>query len=161
MRLPQDERVVVELVILSIQEEHLPDLRLQALEALGGKIDVGVLRGALYDLGEVVKALDRGKPVALQDDLAFKVLNVVEWMAIAVGSFFEIGNPFGLALFLRTSSTCRSSCLSSYFVSSGSPRLGSTLRVVIEEREEKICGGSFERRHARRFVLAGCDDQEA
>jgi len=98
---PQDEGLVIELVILSIQEEHLADLRLQTLEALSGEIDIGVLRGSLYDLGEFIKALDRGKAVTLQDDLAFKVLHVIEWMAIAVGSLFEIGNPFGLSLFVR------------------------------------------------------------
>ena len=97
----QDERVVVEFVVLSIHEKHFPDLRLQALEALGGKTNVGTLRGPLHDLGEVVKALDRGKPVALQDDLAFKVLNVIEGMAVAVGSLFNISNPFGLGVFLR------------------------------------------------------------
>ena len=54
----QDERVVVEFVILGIQEEHFSGLRLQIPEALRGKTDVGVLRGALYDLCEVIKTLD-------------------------------------------------------------------------------------------------------
>ena len=55
-----------------------------------------------------------------------------------------------------------STCLFSYsLVLAALKRLVSTLRAVIEEFEEQICGGSFERGGARPFVVVRGGDQDA
>jgi hypothetical protein len=89
--LAEDEGVVVEAKVGRIEEENFPDTRLLVLEGLAGEVDVGLLRGPLHQPGELVEAVDRREAVALEDELGFDVLNVVERVAVAVPAFLAHG----------------------------------------------------------------------
>ena len=89
--LAKDEGVVVEAKVGRIEEENFPDARLPVLEGLAGEIDVGLLRGSLHQPGELVEAVDRCEAVALEDELGFDVLNVVERVAVAVPALLACG----------------------------------------------------------------------
>ena len=89
--LAKDEGVVVEPKVGRIEEENLPDARLRVPEGLAGEIDVGLLRGSLHQPGELVEAVDRREAVALEDELGFDVLNVVQRVAVAVPAFLARG----------------------------------------------------------------------
>ena len=56
------------------------------------EIDVGFFRGSLHQPGELVEAVDRCEAVALQDELGFDVLNVVERVAVAISSLSNVGH---------------------------------------------------------------------
>src|SRR5262249_20069650 len=87
----QDKGVVVESEVLRIQEEDFPNLRSHALEFFGGVINIGRLSGATYDFAKIAEILYGGETLPLEDDLAFEIMKVIERMAVAVGSLFEIG----------------------------------------------------------------------
>ena len=79
---------------MRIQEEDFPNLRPQALEFLGGVINIGRLRGTTYDFAKIAEILYRGETLPLEDDLAFEIMNLIERMAVAEGSLFKIRRTF-------------------------------------------------------------------
>ena len=91
----EDEGVVIEFVVSRIQEEDFAHLRLRVLEGLGGVIDFATFRRLLHEFPKLTKAVDRREPLALEDELAFEILHVVERMAVAVGAFFQFGEGGG------------------------------------------------------------------
>ena len=92
---PQYEGMLVELEIMCIQEENLADLGPQVLEPLVGEINVGALRRALHQLGKLIEAVHGRESVTVQDDLAFEILQLVEWMAVAVSAFPDLRDAPG------------------------------------------------------------------
>jgi hypothetical protein len=73
-------------------------LRPQALEFLGGVINIGRLSGTTYDFAKIAEILYRSETLPLEDDLAFEIMNLIERMAVAEGSLLEIGRTFFGAL---------------------------------------------------------------
>jgi hypothetical protein len=90
----QDERVVIESKVCGIQEQDFPDLGERILETLSGKVDVRIFRGAPHQLGKPPEAVDRRETIALEDDLGFEIVNLVERMAVAVPSLPTIEPAF-------------------------------------------------------------------
>jgi hypothetical protein len=86
----QDERVVIESKVCGVQEQDFPDLGERILETLAGEVNVHLFRGALHQLGKVSEAVDGREAVALEDDLRFDIVNLVERMAVAVPSLLRI-----------------------------------------------------------------------
>jgi len=80
----QDEGVVVETKVCSVEEEDLPDLREGILESLAGKVDVSFVRSVPDQLGKLSEAVHGGEAVPLEDDLGLDIVNLVEWMAVTV-----------------------------------------------------------------------------
>src|SRR6516162_4964043 len=92
---PQDERVIVEPEIGGIQEHHLPDPGLED-HALVDVIDAELFRCLPHQLAILQENFCRGKTVRLQDQLALKILDLIERMAVAVLTLLEISDSRGL-----------------------------------------------------------------
>lgn len=80
----QDEGVVVEAEVLRIEEQHLANLRPQALGGAGIEIHTLLLGHARDDLREIEEALQRGEAQALEDDLRFEVMHIVERVPVRI-----------------------------------------------------------------------------
>jgi hypothetical protein len=76
-------------------------LRPQALEFLGGIINIGRLSGTTYDLAKIAEILYRSETLPLEDDLAFEIMKLIERMAVALGTLFDIGRTFLARFVLR------------------------------------------------------------
>jgi len=96
---PQDERIVVEAEVLRIEKDDLPYSWFRLLRMLRRKLDVVVRGGLTHELCILMKTRDRGKFDRIQDQLAFEVVDLVQRMAIAVASRFEIRETLNFGVF--------------------------------------------------------------
>src|SRR5260370_1362836 len=81
---PQDESVVIKTIIRRVGENDFPDLRPAAGLRVVHEPDFQTFRGALHQLAEVTKALNRSEAVRLQDQLGFQVLKLIERVTVGV-----------------------------------------------------------------------------
>jgi len=52
---------------------------------------IRILRRALDDLGELVEGVGGGEALALENNLGFQVLQIMQGMTVAVFAFLELG----------------------------------------------------------------------
>src|ERR1700722_3983426 len=90
----QDERMVIELEIGGVQEEHFTDLRFKD-HILIDEVDPEILCGPRHQLAIFEERFCGRKAVGFQDKLALEILNLIEWTAVAVFPLLEIGLPRG------------------------------------------------------------------
>src|SRR5258706_16149347 len=118
----QDERMVVELEIGGVQEDHFADLGLKH-HTLIDEVDTEFLGGPRHELAILEEGFGGRETVGLQDKLALQILNLIEWTAVAGFLLLEIAWPANLQFLRRhnfASDTCRSTI--KYHAKDRSPR---------------------------------------
>ena len=86
---PQNECVIVKSKISRIAEEHFPDLRLKG-HPLFDEINTELLCSLRDQLAILKERLCRRETVWLQDELALKILDIIQRMPVAILAPLEI-----------------------------------------------------------------------
>ena len=92
--------MIVEPKVGGIQKHHFPDRGLKD-NAFVGKSHAKLLRGLCHQLSVVKKDFRCRKAVGLEDKLALEILDLIEWMTVAVLTLFAVGQGGRLRSALR------------------------------------------------------------
>ena len=84
--------MVVESKVAGIEAQHFPDLGLKG-HTLVDEADAKFLRCTRYQFAILEEDFCGRETVWPQDELALKILNVIEWTSVAVLTLFEVAKP--------------------------------------------------------------------
>jgi hypothetical protein len=92
--------MIVEPKVGGIQEHHFPDRGLKG-NALVGVSYAKLLRRLCHQLSVVKKDFRGSEAIGLEDKLALEILDLIEWMTVAVLTLFAAGEGGRLRSALR------------------------------------------------------------